>query len=148
MSDDSQMVPQDPDANPFIDNEAIKELNDKVVDTLRPLGLTVDPEGIIYQVHPEHGMVAMIPALIRPSAKEKMDEDKSAREEFNKMMADQAEAKLEDSKEEVARAVNSDDLADLLFGDGELPADDNDCTHENMHPSGFCMDCSYGMEES
>ena len=144
MSDDSQMVPQDPDGNPFIDNEAIKELTEKVVDTLRPLGLTVDPEGIVSQVHPEHGMVAMIPALVRNSAKEKMEGDKKAREEFNQMMANQAEAKIDESVDEIAKAVTSDNLEDLLFG-GALP--DDACKHENMHPSGFCMDCNFGMEE-
>ena len=122
--DDGQMVPQDPDANPFIDNEAIKELSEKVVDTLRSLGLTVDPDGMVFQVHPEMGMMVMIPALVRPSAKEKMDGDKKTREEFNQMMATQAEAKLDESVE-----------------------DDDSCKHENMHPSGFCMDCNFGMEE-
>ena len=144
--DDGQMVPQDPDANPFIDNEAIKELSEKVVDTLRSLGLTVDPDGMVFQVHPEMGMMVMIPALVRPSAKEKMDGDKKTREEFNQMMATQAEAKLDESVEEISKAVTSENLADLLFGDG-LPEDDDSCKHENMHPSGFCMDCNFGMEE-
>ncbi len=139
-------VPAEPNDNPFVDNEAVAELRDKVIDTLRPLGLTVDLEGIMFSVHPEHGMVMMIPALIRPSAKEKMDDDKKSREEFNRMMADQAEAKIEDSKAEIEKAVTGGNLADLLFS-GELPPDDESCTHENMHPSGFCMDCNYGMEE-
>ncbi len=144
------MVPQDPDANPFIDNEALGELRDKVIDTLRPLGLTVDPDSMVFQMHPEQGMVVMIPALVRPSAKEKMDSDKASREEFNKMMADQAEAKIESTVGEIEKLLDKTEgmtLEALFFGGDDAEEEEDACKHENMHPSGFCLDCNEGLKE-
>lgn len=143
--DPSDFVPLNPDDNPFIDNEALRELMEKVVDTLRPLGLTVQPEGIAFMMHPEHGMNMMIQALVRPSAQEKITEDKASRVDFNKMMADQNEAMVEKKADEVMKAIDGD-LEGFLFGDAEIE-DESDCKHENLHPSGFCLDCGYGMKE-
>lgn len=135
------IVPSDPDANAFIDNVALRELTEKIVDHNRSLGLTVDPNGVQFSIHPQHGMLVMIPALVRPSAKTKMDEDRASRETFNQMMAENAEAKVQDTLSEIAKIIGSDDMDALLFGDepGE------ECTHENMHPSGFCLDCKHGL---
>ena len=141
----SDMVPKDPDANGFLDNEAIRELTDKVVDELRPLGITVDRESIHFVVHPEFGMQIMIPGLVRPSAKQKMDDDRETREAFSKMMADQNEAMVEDKKEEIEAMLNADNFEDLLFGDAEV---ESSCSHERRHPStNHCLDCGEGMEE-
>ena len=96
-------VPMDPDNSPFIDAEALRELVEKVVDTLRPLGLTVQPDGVGFMMHPEHGVNMMIQALVRNSAQEKITEDKASREEFNKMMADNNEAMVEDKADKVMR---------------------------------------------
>ncbi len=139
----SDIVPSDPDANKFIDNEAIKELTEKIVEHNRSIGLTIQQDEIQFSVHPTHGMVALIPALIRPSAKDKMDEDKASREAFNIMMANNAEEKVKSTADEIAKMVSSDDFESLLFGDTEI----GDCEHENTHPSGFCLDCGHGMEE-
>jgi hypothetical protein len=141
----SDIVPQDPDANPFIDNELIRELSEKVVDTLRPLGLTVQPESLQFMVHPEFGMVMMLQALVRPSAGEKITENKEAKEEFNLLMAGQNKARIQDQADEMKAAVEGD-LEGILFGD-EVVEDENECKHENMHPSGFCLDCNYGMKD-
>ncbi len=143
--DPGDFVPMDPNDNPFVDNEALQELTEKVVDALRPLGLTVQPQGIAFMMHPEHGMNMMIQALVRPSAQEKITEDKASREDFNKMMADQNKAMVEDKAKEVMAQVEGD-LEGFLFGDGEIE-DTGDCAHENMHPSGFCMNCGYGMKD-
>jgi len=141
--DEGDFVPVDPDENPFIDNEALRELVEKVVDVLRPVGLTVQPEGINFLMHPEFGMQMVIQALVRPSAKEKMNEDKAAREEFNLLMANQNEALVESKAEEVQAAIKGD-LEGILFGDAEV---ESECSHERRHPSGFCLDCGWGMEE-
>lgn len=141
MTDD--VVPSDPDANPFIDNEALKELSEKIVDHNRSLGLTIDAEQIQFTVHPTHGMVAMIPALVRPSAKEKMEESKEARAAFNVMMANNADEKVNDTLDEIKAMVNADNFAELLSGEEEV---ENECKHERRHPDGFCLDCGDGME--
>lgn len=139
----SDIVPSDPDANGFIDNEAIKELTEKIVEHNRSIGLTIQQDEIQFSVHPTHGMVALIPALIRPSAKDKMAEDKASREAFNVMMANNAEEKVKSTADEIAKMVASDDFENLLFGDSEI----SDCEHKSLHPSGFCLDCGHGMEQ-
>ena len=141
------MVPTNPDDNPFIDNEKIFALREKVIDTLRPLGLTVDPQDVVFSMHPEHGMVMMIPALVRPSAGKKIEDDRASREAFNQMMANEAEAKLSKSKDDIAAAIASGNLEDILFGDANIDGAVDSCMHENMHPSGFCLDCGWGMED-
>ena len=139
-------VPKDPGSNDFIDDEALAELRDKVVDTLRPLGLTVDGQQVQFAVQPEVGMMMFIPALVRPSAKQKMVEDKEAREQFNIMMAKQNEAAVEAKADEIKALVEDPEkLMESLFGDSDVQV--NDCEHKNRHPSGFCLDCGQGLEE-
>lgn len=139
------MVPKNPDDNGFIDNEAIAELTEKIVDVLRPVGLTIAVDDIVFGVHPKHGMTVMIPALVRPSAKEKMDDGKEAREAFNKMMANQNDAMIESKADEIAAMVDADNFEELFMGDAEI---ESDCKHENRHPStGHCMDCGHGLEK-
>jgi len=142
-----EFAPKNPDDNPFINNEMLGELRDKVIDTLRPLGLTVDPEDVVFTMHPEHGMLLMIPALVRPSAGEKIEDARVAREEFNRMMANEAEAKLAKRKEDIAKAISEGNLEDVLFGGTDIDSAVANCMHENMHPSGFCLDCGWGMED-
>ena len=139
-------VPKDPGSNDFIDDEALAELRDKVVDVLRPLGLTVDEMQVQFAVQPEVGMMMFIPALVRPSAKQKMVEDKEAREQFNIMMAKQNEALVEKKGTDIAALANDPEkLMQALFGDEDVQT--NDCKHERMHPSGFCLDCQWGMKD-
>jgi len=138
-------VPKDPGSNDFIDDEALAELRDKVIDVLRPLGLTVDEMQVQFSVQPEVGMMMFIPALVRPSAKQKMVEDKEAREQFNIMMAKQNEALVEKKGQDIASlAEDPEKLMEALFGGGVEEAA-NECKHERMHPSGFCLDCGWGM---
>ena len=136
-------VPKNPDDNEFIDNEGLRELTEKVVDTLRPLGLTVNPIDVQFAVNPEAGMMVMIPALVRPSASEKIKDDKAAREAFNKMMAEQNELAIEEKAKKIRKGL-SGDLESMLFGEGE---EVDECPHDRLHPSGFCLDCGDGMED-
>jgi hypothetical protein len=146
MGEGVSQVPKDPGSNDFIDDEALAELRDKVVDILRPLGLTVDETQVQFAVQPEVGMMMFIPALVRPSAKSKMMEDKEAREQFNIMMAKQNEAFVEKQGTDIAAlAEDPEKLLEALFGDGVEEAT-SDCSHERRHPSGFCLDCGFGME--
>lgn len=142
----SDIVPSDPDANGFIDNEALAELGEKIVEHNRSIGLTIQADEINFTVHPTHGMIALIPALVRPSAKTKMEESEEAKRAFNVMMANNAEAGVKETQDEIAKLLDDGNLADALFGDGVEEAEDR-CQHENMHPSGFCMDCKYGLEK-
>ena len=140
-------VPKDPGSNDFIDDEALAELRDKVINVLRPLGLTVDETAVQFAVQPEVGMMMFIPALVRPSAKQKMVEDKEAREQFNIMMAKQNEAFVEKKGSDIAAlADDPEKLMEALFGDGVEEAT-NECSHERRHPSGFCLDCGFGMQD-
>jgi len=146
MGEGVSQVPKDPGSNDFIDDAALAELRDKVIDSLRPFGLTVDEGQVQFSVQPEVGMMMFIPALVRPSAKQKMIEDKEAREQFNVMMANQNEAAVEAKADEIAKLVEDPEkLMESLFGDGDVQV--NDCEHKNRHPSGFCLDCGHGLEE-
>jgi hypothetical protein len=139
------LVPKNPDDNEFVDNASIRELRDKVIDVLRPIGLTVDPEGIQFGVHPEYGMSILIPALVRPSAKKKIEDDKASREAFNQMMANENEAMIEGKKDMIAKMIEADNFEDLFFGDAEL---ESECSHERRHPStGHCLDCGEGLDD-
>ena len=141
-------VPKDPGSNYFIDDEALAELRDKVVDVLRPLGLTVDEMQVQFAVQPEVGMMMFIPALVRPSAKQKMVEDKEAREQFNIMMAKQNEALVEKKGSDIAALANDPEkLLEALFGEGGVEEAASECSHERRHPSGFCLDCGFGMQD-
>jgi hypothetical protein len=139
----SDMVPKNPDDNPFIDNEALRDLTEKIVDILRPIGLTVDRDSMAFAMHPEFGMTVMIPALVRPSAGEKIADDRQMREDFNQMMAKNNEALVEEKKDEILKMLNSGDLNDFLFGGAEI---ESNCSHERRHPStGHCLDCGEGL---
>lgn len=137
-----EMVPKDPDANGFIDNEAIRELAEKITNALRPIGLTVFEDQYAFAIHPEHGMVVQIAALVRPSAKEKMDTDKADREAFNIMMAKQAEDSQDDKVNQIKAMFESDNYTDLMMGDAEL---EPTCEHKRRHQSGHCLDCGDGL---
>ena len=133
-----------PEEDGIVDHEAIKEIVDKARDALRELGLTLIDEGVQIAIQPGKGMVAMLPCVIRDSAKQKVQEDKEAREDFNKMMASQHEAMIEDKAQGIKDAIaDPNKLMDVLFGDG----DDSECSHERRHPSGHCLDCGEGLKD-
>lgn len=131
-----------PDEEGFVDQAAIQQLVEKVVEVLRPLGLTVMLEGVAVQAA-QGQSVLLLPCTIRPSAKKKLDEDKASREAFNKMLAQQHDEMIKERADAIRKAASDPSkLDDLLFGELE-----SDCSHERRHPSGFCLDCGEGMEE-
>lgn len=138
-----ELVPRNPDDNPFVDNEKVRELTEKVIDILRPIGLTVLPDGVGFALHPEHGqMIMQITALVRPSAGQDELEDREAREQFNQMMADQNKAHVEKQADAIRAALGAEDFEAIFMGDEEL---ESECSHERRHPDGFCLDCGEGM---
>lgn len=142
--DDRDDLPQ-PAPEGLIDHAAIAEIMEKAKDALRPLGLTLQLEGVVIQVQ-QGGLYAMMPVLVRPSAKKKLDEDKKSIEEFNAMMAANNEAKIRSDAERYAKIVSDPEaLKDFLFNDVEP---ESECPHLRPHPiDGFCLDCGFGMKE-
>jgi hypothetical protein len=130
----------------LIDQAAIGEIMEKAKDALRPLGLTLMLEGVVIQVQ-QGQTVAMLPAIVRPSAKQKLVEDKQSIEQFNAMMAANNEAKIRSDAERIAKlASDPEALRDFLFEDVEP---ESECPHLRMHPlDGFCLDCGHGMDEA
>lgn len=129
------------DGDGFID-PALAEITEKAIDNLRAIGLTVtDPSAII---DPTSGDVyLMLPCLVRNSAKQKIVEDKQSREEFNRMMAAEHDAKIEAERNKIRELLNNPEaFVDALTGEEVTFA----CEHKNMHPDGFCLDCDYGLE--
>lgn len=128
----------------LVDHEAIAAIMEKAKDVLRPLGLTLQLEGVSLAIQGKHVM-AVMPCVVRPSAKKKLDEDRESQEALNKMLAEQHDAKLAKESEKIrSMTTDPDRLMDFLFGEG---TEEGGCDHENMHPDGFCLDCGYGMDE-
>ena len=122
------------------------ELARKVVDALRPLGLTVDNAMMSKMIDPESNKVMTVfqfTAMVRESAKEKILEDETVKQDFLKMMQDDSNARIQGQKEEILKGM--DNLEDILFGDDE--DDEACCDNFQPHPvSGFCINCGHGME--
>ena len=120
----------------LFDAEALGEIVRRAEDALRPLGLTLQHEGVVAAVTPDGDMMVNLPCLIRPSAKKKLVEDREAKEQFNQMMAQQHEATIQKKLESLREVVKN---VDALF-------DEDECLHENRHPEGFCLDCGEGLQ--
>ncbi len=130
---------EQPDESGFVDMAALREVVERAVDELRKIGLTLQSEAVTAMVGPDGNMIVNLPCLVRPSAKKKLTEDRDAREEFNRMMAQQNQAMIEQKRQQ---------LADLLRrGVDSLFDEDEECSHERRHPEGFCLDCGEGMND-
>jgi len=121
----------------FVDKDAINAVLTRAVDALRPLGLTIQPEMVQVTLIGDD-MLVVLPCLLRPDAKKKLDTDKDARAEFNKMMAERNEALIKEKKSEIISSL--DNLEDVLFGGAQS------CKHLHVHPDGFCIDCGEPVE--
>ena len=120
----------------LIDEEAIKEILEKAQDALRGLGLTIRLEDVTITIQ-QGQTYALIPALIRGSAKKKLKEDREGREAFNKMMAEQADAQINEEAEKIrALTQDPDALLKSLFGE---PDPVEECEHRA--PDGICIKC-------
>lgn len=124
--------------NDFVDKDAINAVLEKAAEALGPVGLTFDPDAV--QITMQQGnLFAIIPALVQPGAKQKLDEDRDARDDFLKTMKEQAEAKVNKQKEEFAKMLEHDFDEDAIH---------DDCPHEKRHPStGHCLMCGDGLED-
>lgn len=151
--DEGENLPQPTTPDGLIDQEAIATILEKAKDALRPLGLTLRLDGVVIQIQ-EGNTYAMMPVLIRPSAKSKLEQDKKSIEEFNKMMAASAEAYQNEEAKKIAKVVSDPDaLRELLFQEvddeeeTELESDEQAaCQHLRPHPvDGFCLDCGKGL---
>ena len=148
--DDEDNLPEPTKPDGLIDSEAIATILEKAKDALRPLGLTLQLEGVVIQAQGGN-TYAMMPCLIRPSAKAKLEQDKKSIEDFNKIMAAQAEAFQKSEAEKIARLVRDPDaLREALFqsdDDEELESEEQEaCQHLRPHPiDGFCLDCGKGL---
>lgn len=143
---DGDALPQ-PSPEGLVDHAAVGEIMEKAKDALRPLGLTLQLEGVVIQIQQGH-MYAMMPVIVRPSAKKKLTEDKQSLEEFSKMMAANNEAKIRSDAERIAKLASDDEaLREFLFENVE-PEDDSACMHLRMHPDNFCLDCGHGMDQA
>lgn len=119
----------------FHDQEALEALSEQITEVLRPLGITTDAEqGIQYGIQGGQMMV-MIMGMVRPQARERAEEDKATKAEFNQMMAENNRLMQEQKKEEIAGLTEDPDaLMKWLF------ENQTDCEHENVQ-EGLCLDC-------
>lgn len=110
----------------LVDREAISAILEKMIEPLNSLGLEFDPRMTQLAIT-EDGVIALCHILIRDSAKNKLDDDAQARADFNKMMAEQNQAKLDEEKEAIRREL--------------LGLEEDECSHTIIHPDGFCISC-------
>lgn len=125
----------------LVDQKAIEDILEKAADALRGLGLTLRLQDVTVTIQ-QGSTFALIPVLIRPSAKKKLVEDRDSREEFNKMMAAQNEAKIQDHAAKIQAIANDPEaLFNYLYGDDTEEV----CAHENVR-EGLCLDCQQEVE--
>lgn len=135
----------DDDSKPegLFDLEAINRIMEKASDALRPLGLTMRGMGTI-QMDPESGnAVILVPIEIRSSAKKRLDEDRASGEEFQRMMAEQNKARIDEEVAKIQAAASDDEkLMAMIF------AKDSTCEHRPHPTEGFCLDCGEGLDKT
>ncbi len=125
----------------FHDKEALQALSELIIDALRPLGLTVDPHMIQFAIQGDQMMCQMV-GIVRPQAKERAEEDKETKTEFNKMMAEQNRFMQAEKRDEITKlAEDPEALEKWLF-----ETNGNDCSHERIH-EGLCLDCHATIED-
>ena len=132
------MNAQEPMDDGFVDMASLQEVIRQAEDRLRSIGLTLNIEGVAAMLAPDGSMVLNLPCTVRPSAKKKLVEDREAREQFNRMMAEQNRAMIEEKKQKLAEL--------LKRGVESIFEEDDECSHERRHPDGFCLDCGEGMK--
>jgi len=134
----------DDDDTGLVDQEAIHEILLKAQDALRPLGLSFEPENVMITVQGPQ-IMAMIPAIVRSSAKKRLTSDRETQDAFNKMMAQEHDAKIQTEHEKMAKLVSDPSVLErFLFEEEDVQVNDV-CLHTNRHPSGFCLDCGEGL---
>lgn len=138
--DDGTEVPEG-----LIDFKAISDILLRAKDALRPLGITLELNPPPPVAVNGGMMVVMAPLILRPSAKKKLDEDRATKEELNRMLAAEADKKIESTLEEM-RSITADPAKLRAYMAGEIDElVESTCKHLRRHPSGFCLDCNEGL---
>jgi hypothetical protein len=122
------------DNDDFINQEAFQQLAEKVQDVYRTLGLTV--VGQQTQIQPDGDIILITAALVRKTAYKQVTRDLDTARTLNQMAADDAEARLNQRAEQIARAVAEGRVLDVLTGKDQLVR----CEHTRIH-EGLCLDC-------
>ena len=118
----------------FLDQEAFKEMAERVGDAHRTLGLTV--VGQQTQIDQDGDLILITAALVRKTAYKQVTENLDTKRSLNQMAADDAEARLKARAEQIAKAVEEGRVLDVLTGRDQLVH----CEHERVH-EGLCLDC-------
>lgn len=124
----------------FVDQEGLRLLLEKTTDALRPLGLSI--EAAEFSVATKGNIHLTMLCQVRPKAAKAAMEDREARDQFNRLLADQHEAEMRKKLDEMRDALTTGTLDKYMFGDRE-----ETCSHERKHPSGHCLDCGKGLGE-
>ena len=127
-------------ADSFHDQEALEALNEQIVEALRPIGITVEPQMVQFAIQGGQMMVQMV-GLVRPQAKERTDQDQETKTEFNQMMAEQNRLMQAEKREEIERLADDPDALEKYLFESEA-----DCSHEEVH-EGLCLNCHATIEE-
>ncbi len=127
-------------ADSFHDQEALDALNEQIVEALRPIGITVEPQMIQFAIQGGQMMVQMV-GLVRPQAKERADQDQETKTEFNQMMAEQNRLMQAEKRKEIEELA--DDPAAL---EKYLFESETNCSHEEVH-EGLCLKCHATINE-
>lgn len=119
----------------FLDQDAVQEISNKLVEATEALGMTVTGQQI--HVDPETGDAYIVTAaLLRSTAYRQVTQDLETRRELQRMAATEAQTRLDDHVEKIKRAVAEGRILDVLMGEDTLVH----CAHENVH-EGLCLDC-------
>lgn len=118
----------------FINQEAFQKLCEKVQDSHRAIGLTV--VGQQTQINPDGDVILITAALVRKTAYAQVTEDLDTKKTLNEMAANDAEARLAQRAEQIAKAVEEGRVLDVLTGKESLVR----CEHARIH-EGLCLDC-------
>lgn len=123
----------------LFDQDKADALSEAIVNALRPVGVTIAPEMVQYTLHDGH-LSVMLMGEVRESATEKVAQDQESKAALNQMLAEQHEHEMQKKIDEIKRmAANPEQF---FSGD-----DSDECSHEDRHPSGFCLDCGAGLDE-
>ncbi len=118
----------------LFDKEKIAALTERIVNALRPVGISSNEEAISFQLHDGH-LAVVIMGEVREEAAAKSADAIEMTKDFNRTMADNNDAKIAEDLQKIRDMTTSEDaLEDALFGQEA-------CEHPNIHPEGFCIDC-------
>lgn len=123
----------------IFDQEQIDSLTERIVNALRPVGVTVAEESVQFAIN-QGEVVVMLMGLVREEAATQAQEAVEMKADLNRMLADQHRQNIADQLKAIKDMTSSQDaLESALFGES--------CEHPNVHPEGFCIDCGEAVED-